>query len=80
MRRDAEADISAAQRASQSGIRELLNLQESKILNRMVTAYRSGKLTPEGALVLVGVISEMRSLDGNTERTIERGRQAATSL
>lgn len=75
-----EDAIHAAQNAAQSGIRELLTQQESKILTRMILAYRSGKLTPENALVGVGVISEIRLLDSTTERTIERGRRAATSL
>lgn len=79
-RADAERDITSAQLAAQSGIRELLDAQESKILTRAVVAYRSGKLSPEKALVMIGVISEMRSLDAETDRTIERGRKAATSL
>lgn len=80
MARSVERDLGDAQRAAQSGIRELLARHEAKVITRMVTAYRSNKLTAEDAKVGVAVVSELRSLGGDVARDIERGRQAAESL
>lgn len=80
MARDIDAEISAAQRAAQSGVRELLTRHEVKVITRMVTAYRSGTLTPLDAKIGVAVISELRILGGDVERDIERGRDAARHL
>lgn len=77
---DVERDITDAQRASQSGIRELLARHEAKVITRMIAAYRSHKLTPEDALVGLGIVSELRILGGDVERDISRGRDAAASL
>lgn len=74
---DLENVIAEAQMASQSGIRELLARHEAKVIARLVSAYRSKDgLTPEDAKVGVAVISELRLLGGDVERTIERGRRA----
>lgn len=80
MKRDLEADISAAQRASQSGIAELLSIQEAKVITRMVLEYRSGKLTPEQAKVGVAVISEFRTLVSDADRAMIRGADATTQM
>ncbi len=72
-----EQALSAAQRAAQSGIRELLTVHEAKVVTRLVRTYREGKLSPEDAKVGIAVISELRSLGGDVDRTIERGRRAA---
>lgn len=80
MRRDVERAIDDAQRASQSGIRELLARQEVRVLMRLVSAYRAGSLTPQDAMVGIGVISELRSLEGDVKRTIKRGTDAAADL
>lgn len=71
-----ERALSEAQLAAQSGIRELLAGHEAKVVTRLVSAYRGGKLTPEDAKVGVAVISELRLLGGDIERKIERGRRA----
>lgn len=75
-----EQAISDAQRAAQSGIRELLAEQESNILNRLISQFRTGDLSPEDAKIGIGVISEIRSLDAKTVRTINRGQSAAREL
>lgn len=80
MRRDLEADISAAQRASQSGIAELLTIQEAKVLARLIAEYRSGKLTPENAKVGIAVIAEFRTLVADSDRAIDRGVYATQQL
>ena len=79
-RPDVEQAISSAQRAAQSGIRELLDRHESKVLVRMIAKYRSGELTPEDAKVGVAVISELRALGSDVKRDIEAGQRAAASL
>lgn len=67
-------EIEAAQRASQSGIRELLTKSEVKILNRMISQLNSKSgLSPEDAKLGVALIAELRSLAGYVNRTIERG-------
>ena len=77
----AERALSAAQLAAQSGVRELLALHESKVLNKMIAEYRSAKgITPENAKVGLGIIAELRSLAGSVDRTIERGREAGAYL
>jgi hypothetical protein len=78
--RDPEREISDAQRAAQSGIQELLARHEAKVLARLVGTYRTGKLTPDEAKVGVAVISELRTLAGDVDRTIERGRIAGEQL
>jgi len=78
--RDFEAELSAAQLAAQSGIKELLAQHEAKVITRLVAAHRSANLTPDDAKVGIAIISELRTLAGNMDRTIERGRVAAEEL
>lgn len=80
MRRDLEADITAAQRASQSGITELLAIQEAKVLARLIAEYRSGKLTPENAKVGIAMIAEFRTLVSDADRAIDRGMHATQQM
>lgn len=76
-----ERDIALGQRAAQSGIRELLDSHESKVLNRMVAQYRSKEgLSPADALLGVGIISELRSLTGAVNRAVEAGAVAGRKL
>jgi molybdopterin synthase catalytic subunit len=78
--RDFEQELSAAQLAAQSGIRELLARHEAKVVSRLVTTHRSGALTPDEAKVGIAIIAELRTLAGDMDRTIERGRQAGEEL
>jgi hypothetical protein len=78
--RDFEAELSAAQLAAQSGIRELLARHEAKVITRLVSAHRSAALTPDDAKVGIAIISELRTLAGDMDRTIERGRVAGEEL
>lgn len=78
--RDVEAEIASAQQAAQSGIQELLARHEAKVVARLVGTYRTGKLTPEDAKVGIAVIAELRTLAGDVDRTVERGRIAGEEL
>jgi hypothetical protein len=78
--RDFEGELSAAQLAAQSGIKELLARHEAKVVSRLVSAHRSANLTPDDAKVGIAIIAELRTLAGDMDRTIERGRQAGEEL
>ena len=80
MARDFEVELSAAQLAAQSGIKELLARHEAKVVNRLVSAHRAADLTPDDAKVGIAIIAELRTLAGDMDRTIERGRHAAEEL
>ena len=80
MARDFEQELSAAQLAAQSGIRELLARHEAKVITRLVSTHRAGGLSPDDAKVGIAIIAELRTLAGDMDRTIERGRVAAEEL
>lgn len=75
-----EADILAAQRASQSGVEELLRSHEAKVITKLVVAYRSQQLTADEAKIGVAVISELRTIVADVGRAIERGTEAVKQM
>jgi hypothetical protein len=78
--RDFEAELARAQTAAQSGVRELLAAHEVKVIARLVGTHRAGTLTPENAKIGIAVIAELRTIAGDVDRVIERGRQAGEEL
>lgn len=79
--RTLEAQMDAGRVAAQSGLGKLLAVHESKVLNRMVSEYRSVKgLSPESALLGIGIIAELRSLAGSVDRAVERGADAGRQI
>ncbi|MFQ5895651.1 MAG: hypothetical protein ACE5JJ_07535 [Nitrospinota bacterium] len=51
-----------AARRLEAALRPLFEARERRILNRLVSEHRSGSLTHEMTLGLVGAVAEMRSI------------------
>lgn len=73
--------LALGQRFARSGGRELISLQEAKVLNRLIQQYRSKEgLSPQDALVGVAVLSELRAMLGVMDRAIGRGEEVIRKL
>lgn len=60
-----------------SEIADRIAFKEGQIINRLVSAYRSNKLTGDMLVGAVASIAEMRSLVGDLETEIQQGIEAA---
>lgn len=75
-----EAAIDLAQAVTQGGVGELIAAQEVSILNKLVSAYRGGKMLPGDALTGIAVISELRLLRSRALRAVQAGADAVENL
>lgn len=74
------ADIQLAQSLAQSGSPELLQSEEVRLLNELVSAYNSGKLTDRDAAIGIAVIARIRRVFNKIQQAIVKGTDIGLNL
>lgn len=75
-----EQVIDRAQGFAQSGAIELIRGQEVKIINRLVSAHHSAKLTDRDAAIGIAVIANIRTLISEMDSAVRQGVSAGKAL
>lgn len=72
--------IERAQGFAQSGAIELIRAQEVKIINKLVSAHHSAKLTDRDAAVGIAVIANIRMMVSEMDSAVRQGVVAGKAL
>lgn len=75
-----EEAIDRAQGIAQSGSIELIRAQEVKIINKLVSAHHSAKLTDRDAAIGIAVIATIRTIVSEMDSAIRQGVAAGKAL
>lgn len=72
--------IEKAQGIAQSGAIELIRGQEVKIINKLVSAHHSARLTDRDAAIGIATIAGLRTILSDMDRAVRQGVEAGHSL
>jgi hypothetical protein len=75
-----EQAIDKAQGIAQSGVIELIRAREVKIINTLVSAYHSGKMTERDAAIGIATIAALRMILSDMDREVRQGVAAGHAL
>ena len=80
MRQDIETRINRVQEAARAGLARRMQEHEDKIINRLVSAYRSGTLTSEMLFAGIGSVAELRSVAYEAEHDLMMAAQDSENI